>query len=235
MQHRSYALALALSAMGSTASAGIDCNTPVTAVEATICNDAALSEIASLADEIGSAVGLEIRYDDLEQAGDLHQRFDRLLKTLTIADVERLTPKQGRSYLFDVNNSILFLHTEASPLQDMMVVFDQDGTASYIAMEPYDDAGRYYYRAKGNILEIDSSFSPASFTQKFRHQDGCWRLIGQDGAWRDEDPSEQSVNFLTGQEISTFRDGSERVRSFDPFVICLGDGFYSYDIEYHAE
>ena len=230
---QSCTLTLALAGLGTAASAALDCTSPATQVEAAICNDAVLSEIASLAEEIGSAVGLDIRYDDLEQADGLSEQLHRLLKTLTVADVDRLTPHQGRSYLFDEANRILFSRAEDSALQEMMVVFDKDGAASYTAMEPFDDAGRYFYGTSGNILEIDSSFRPASFTRKFRYKDGCWRLIGEDHWWRDEEPDESSTNFLTGRQISTYRDGSTRTQTFDPQVICLGDEFYFYDIVYH--
>ena len=207
----------------------------MSALEAEIYNDAALSDIASLAEEIGRAVGLDIRYESLGNADGLSAQLYRLFNTLTVADVDRLVPQQGRSYLFDEANRILFVHTEDSDLQDMMVVFDESGDASYIGMEPYDDAGRYSYRAVGNVLGVDSNFRPASFTQKFRYQDGCWRLIGSDGWWRDEAPMEQSLNMLTGHEISTFRDETVRKRTFDPQVQCLGDTFYFYDLQYHGE
>ena len=184
-----------------------------------------------MAEELGNAVGLEIRYSDIEGADDFYQRFNRLVGTLTVADMDKLIAGTNLwTFDFDEANEILFLSLEASPLQDMMIVFGPDGKVAYVASEDAEDAGRYHYRSVGDTLEITSSFAPGGFTNKFRYQDGCWRLIGQDGAWRDEGPHLGSINHLTGRAILEYRDGSSTTRVFDPSVSCLGERSFLFDI-----
>lgn len=234
-QCRPYAFAFLFTGMGAMSSADtLDCTLPATDIEAAICSDQELSDIVGMANDIGNAVGLDIKYSDLEAPDQLYQRFERLLGVLTIGDMDKLTTEQqGVAFKFDAPKKILFIDAGDSLLQDAIVVFDASNKVAYMAMEAADDAGRYDYRAVGNVLEIDSSFAPASFTQKFRNQDGCWRLIGEDGRWRDEDPIQRSINFLTGRAIFDYRDGSRVKRSFDPQVSCLGEDFSAYDLKYH--
>ncbi len=234
---KAFAIALLFSGAGTSVGAGIlNCSGTATATEIAICNDDALSDLANMAADIGNAVGLEIGYSNLATPDDLYPRFDRLLRTLTVSDMDKLTTRrQEWQFDFDGANKILFINTADSPLQNMMVVFEADGSAGHVAAEHPYDAGRYSYRAVGNILEVTSSFAPALFIEKYRYQNGCWRLIGEDASWRDEDPDQRSINYLTGQAIFEYKDGSSITRSFDTRVICLGEDSYSYEIEFHDD
>lgn len=231
-KNRPYFFAMLFASLALNASAGsLACNEPANEAEAAICSDNILSDFALLAGELGNAVGLEIKYSDIEGTDDFYQRFNRLVETLTIADMDKLMAETNSwEFDFDEANAILFMGLEASPLQDIMIVFGTDGKVAYVASEYAEDAGRYHYRSVGNILEITSSFLPASFTNKFRYQDGCWRLIGQNGSWRDEDPHQGSINHLTGQVVFEYRDGSSTTRAFEPSVSCLGERFFLFDI-----
>ena len=226
-KNRPYALAFLLSCLGANVNADLlACSEPATESEAAICKDRTLADLALLAGELGNAIGLDIRYSDIDPPNEIYQRFDRLVRTLKVADMDKLTA--GRNlWTFDFNdaNKILFISLDGSSAQDIMVVFGPEGEVAYVAMEPADEAGRYDYRLVGNILELSSNFAPAGFVEKFRYQDGCWRLIGEDGSWRDEDPYERSINYLTGRAIFHYKDGSSATRTFDPFVSCLGDNF----------
>ncbi len=221
---------------GNTNAGELACSDPANESEEAICKDPMLADLALLAAELGDAIGLDIRYSDIDPPSDIYPRFDRLVRTLRVADMDKLVAGRNLwTFDFDDANEILFMSLEASPLQDMMIVFETDGKVAYVASEDAEDAGRYHYRSVGNILEITSSFLPARFTNKFRHQDGCWRLIGEDGSWRDEDPYASSINYLTGRAIFQYKDGSSTTRTFDPFVSCLGDNFYAYEITYHDD
>ncbi|MGJ8625189.1 MAG: hypothetical protein ACSHW1_20800 [Yoonia sp.] len=236
-QFRLFSVALFLVGSGTVVRAdALNCDRLTTDALTMICGNRALSDLASLAGDIGDTVGLDLRYNDVTGTDDMYQRFGRLLRALMVSDMDQLEIRQqGWVVEYDQASRILFIKPSDSQLQDMMIVFGTDNSVSYVAMEHYDDAGRYQYQLNGTVLEIYSRFSPGSFFDKYRYQDGCWRLIGEDNLWRDEDPDERSINHLTGQAEFRYRDGTRVSRTFDPKVICLGDHFSSFEIEYHQD
>lgn len=236
-KNRPFALALSLFCAATNVSADrLACAAPATEAEGAICKEPWLPDLALLAVELGDAIGLDIRYSDIDPPNEFFGRLDRLLRTLTVADMEKLVAGRNLwTFDFDVANKILFMRLDGSDLQDMMIVFGPEGNVAYIASEDARDAGRYNYRTVGNVLEVSSHFAPALSIEKFRYQDGCWRLIGEDGQWRDEDPNDSSINYLTGSAFFNYKDGSSITRTFDPFVSCLGEILYPQEITYHGD
>ncbi len=226
----------------------VDCNYPEGDIERGICDDPNLATLAHLADVIGAVVGLDVRYAErgIWEDYGLNRAINRLLSTLALDDVAALTEPSVSAdwnFIFDDQNKILFIEAKSYPLQNGVVVFDPDtdGTPAvlYVEMYNFDDAGRYSYRTVGNILEVRSSFRPAESVDKYRYQDGCWRLIGSDTAWAgymieyNDDIAAQSTNYLTGRSIFDYNTDQGVVRTFDPEVFCLGPFGSSNVIQYH--
>lgn len=226
----------------------LDCNNTTTEVEAAICYNTELLDLAAFADLLGGIVGLDIRYPDTAVNDDLgmSNSVRRLLSTLTLSEVEHLidvSEPLAWAFVFDKQNNILFIEAKHDDLQDGVVVFDPSATGSstplYTEMEYVFDAVRYRYHADGNILEVTSSARPSSSTQKYRYQDGCWRLIGEDRAWAgymiefDDDIAALSINHLTGQAIFDYKNEQGVRRTFDPHVRCLNQRPMYHEITYH--
>ncbi|WP_417839981.1 hypothetical protein [Tritonibacter scottomollicae] len=227
---------------------GLDCSHAVDDLEAAICAKSELSQLAALADALGSVVGLEVKYDakSVNEDFGLSRGVGRLLSTLTLSEAHNLSGLSQRlpwNFVFDVEKKVLILNAEYTYLQDGLVVFDPTATSSstpnYSEMETLYDAVRYSYRTVGNILEITSNARPAETTEKYRFQDGCWRLIGTDTVWAgnmvefNDDLAAVSTNHLTGREVSDFKLEKGIVRTYDPFVQCLGDELSYGQIVYH--
>jgi hypothetical protein len=234
---------------GSTSYAdSLDCNLAADDVEAAICAKSELSQLAALADALGSVIGLEVKYDarSVNEDFGISRGVGRLLSALTFAEAHNLAGLSQNlpwGFEFDVQNKILIISAETAWLQDGLVVFNPSSTGSstsaYVEFETLYDAVRYRYRTIGNILEIQHRAQPAVTVHKYRHQDGCWRLIGTDTVWAgymiefNDDLTAVSINHLTGQAISDFKVETGVVRTFDPIVQCLGDGSPYHQIEYH--
>jgi hypothetical protein len=214
-----------------------------------ICGNSELSTVAYIAENIGNVVGLGIRYNDLNvysnldsQRGSLrttlYQRLDRLLRTLTVANLDELTASsEGWAFDFDPINKIFFVDVNGSDVEDIIVIFNASGTVAHVEIDAgAGDGGSRSYKSEGNVLEITAVLGNALyFTQKFRYQDGCWRLIGEDG-WTGYEPANfNSINYLTGQAIFDYEEGSSVSRTFDPQVSCLGEDFYSSEIKYYDD
>lgn len=95
------------------------------------------------------------------------------------------------------------------------------------------------YSFQNSILSVHHYSSPATNIKKYRWQNDCWRLIGEDRQFnfRGYNPNNErigiSINHLTGRAIYTFEEGVPINRTFDPEVWCFGDGNYSSDINFH--
>lgn len=226
----------------------LDCNNTTTEVEAAICYNTELLDLVAFADLLGGVVGLDIRYPDTAVNDDLgiSNSMRRLLSTLTLSEVEHLvnvSQPLAWDFVFDAQNNILFIKAKHDHLQDGMVVFDPSAAGSstplFTEMEYVFDAVRYRYHADGNILEVTSSARPSSSTEKFRYQDGCWRLIGEDRAWAgymiefNDDIAAFSINHLTGQAIFDYKNEQGVQRTFDPQVRCLHQRPVYHQINYH--
>lgn len=241
-------IALPVAWAGTSHADTLDCNNTTTEVEAAICYNTELLDLVAFADVLGSVVGLDIRYPDTDVNDDLgmSNSMRRLLSTLTLSEAEHLvnvSQPLAWDFVFDAQNNILFIKAKHEYLQDGLVVFDPSAVESarplYTEMEYVFDAVRHRYRASGNILEIMSMARPAESTTKYRYQDGCWRLIGEDRTWAgymiefNDDLAAMSINHLTGQAIFDFKEDKGVLRSFDPEVRCLSDRFTYHDINYH--
>lgn len=227
---------------------GFDCDNTTAGIEMAICNSTELSALAALADVLGTVVGLDVRYPEtsvLEDVG-MSNGVRRLLSTLTFYEIDPLINASQHltwDFVFDDQNKILFINAKNDYLQDGLVVFDPSAIGSstpiYTEMEYVFDAARERYRSVGNILEITSRARPSEFTEKYRYQDGCWRLIGEDTTWADymvefnDDLAAFSVNHLTGRAIFDFKKEKGVLRTFDPHVRCLHERPTYHEIEYH--
>ncbi len=233
---------------GTSQADSVDCNYPEGDIERGICDDPNLATLAHLADVIGAVVGLDVRYAErgIWEDYGLNRAINRLLSTLALDDVAALTEPSVSAdwnFIFDDQNKILFIEAKSYPLQNGVVVFNPnaDGTPPvlFAEMYSYDDVGRYSYRTVGNILEVTSRAQPAVSVDKYRYQDGCWRLIGSDTVWAgyiiefDDDIAELSINYLTGRAIFDYKVDKGVVRTFDPEVLCLGPFASSNAIQYH--
>jgi hypothetical protein len=229
---------------------GLDCNPASTQIEAAICEDTALSELAAFADVLGEVTGLEVSYSEANDREDygLSNGIQRLLSTLTVFEVEPLIKASedlAWDFVFDDQNKILFIKAKYAHGQDALVVFDPSSsggsTPLFSEMEFVFDAGRNRYRADGNILEVTWTGRPAENTEKFRYQDGCWRLIGEDTVWAgymvefNDDLAAQSMNYLTGHAIFDFKNEKGVVRRFDPQIRCLRQGPSFQEITFHEK
>ena len=228
---------------------GLDCSRPVGDVEASICASSELSQLAALADALGSVVGLEVQYDanSVNEDFGLSRGIGRLLSTLTFSEAHNLSGLSQHlpwDFVFDVSNKILILRAENSSLQDGLALFgpraSSASTPIYAEIETMYDATRRRYRSDGDILEVTTSALPAETVEKFRHQDGCWRLIGTDTVWAgymiefNDDLAAISINHLTGRALFDFKSEKGVVRRFDPSVQCLGDSLNANQLKFHA-
>lgn len=226
----------------------VDCNNTSGEIEAAICNNQEFSQLAALADALGTIVGLEVKYLETSVNGDfgIGRGVGRLLSALTFSEAHNLAGlSQGLpwDFVFDVPNKILVIRAETASLQDALVVFDpsaaKSSTPIYVELETLHDAVRHHYRSVGDILEIRSNARPAETVEKYRHQDGCWRLIGTDTVWAgymiefNDDLAVISINHLTGRAIFDFKEAKGVVRTLDPQVRCLNDRFTYQEFKYH--
>lgn len=227
---------------------GLNCLNPTTETEVAICNDPTLADMAVLAQVLGNIVGLDVRYahSSIQEDLGLSNGLRRLLSTLTLAEAASLVDASQHlawDVVFDEQNKILFINSDKANLQDGLVVFAPSAVGSstpiYVEMELVLDAFRYRYRADGNILEARHSSKPASFTKKYRYQDGCWRLIGEEMTWvdymieYDNDMAAYSINHLTGQAIFDYKVETGVLRTFDPHIRCLDERLTYHEIDYH--
>lgn len=227
---------------------GLDCSGVTTGIEAEICKEAELSELAVLADVLGTVVGLEIRYAELgfDEDFGLSNGVRRLLSTLTFSEIEALMNSSrglAWNFVFDDEHNILFINANQDQLQDGLVVFapsaNGTSTPTYVEMEYVFDPVRTGYHLLGNILEVTSRTRHSRSIEKFRYQNGCWRLIGEDRDWADllvefdDDLARVSINHLTGQAIFDFKENKGVERTFTPQVGCLHERLSFYEIEYH--
>jgi hypothetical protein len=226
---------------------GFDCSGTTTGLETEICKDTELSELAALAGVVGTVVGLDVRYSALNYDEDfgLSSGVRRLLSSLTLSEIETLVDlSHGLAWdlVFDDVHNILLINAKQRYAQGGLVVFapsaQSTSTPIYVEMEHVFDAVRYRYRLVGNILEVISWARPSESTEKFRFQEGCWRLIGEDRLWANymvefnDDLVAISVNHLTGLAILDFKEEKGVERRFTPQVGCLDKKFNFYEIEY---
>jgi hypothetical protein len=239
---------VSLSWSNATQAESVECGNINGEVAKAICAKSELVALAALIDALGSVVGLEVKYDANSIGEDfgMSRGVRRLLSTLTFAEahnLDGLSPDLPWDFTFDVQNKVLILRAENAYLQDGLAVYPPTATSSstpiYTDFPETYDALRYTYRMADDILEVTATARPADTTDKFRYQDGCWRLIGTDTVWAgymieyNDDLAAVSINHLTGREILDFKEKTGVLRTFDPAVRCLGDDFYAYQIEYH--
>ena len=204
----------------------LDCSGTTTGLETEFCKNTELSELAALADVLGTMVGLDVRYSASSHDDDFRtqQRCTPSvidINTVRCGSLGRSFIGFGLGYCFDDVHNVLLINSKQWGSQDGLVVFAPSAQAAstpiYVEMNHVFDAVRYRYRLVGNVVEVSSSARPAEGAEKYRFQNGCWRLIGEDRRWSDymvefnDDLEAISINHLTGQAILDFKE--EKVSS----------------------
>lgn len=215
-----------------------------------LCSDEENEAVIELADALSSITGLAIDYSLLDETDrdwndyGIEQVYYPSLQALAqvvskdllnpdalgiLSSLRHWTPEYYEEY------DVLVLQPVSDRLQPQLFVLTpaDHPSGSYVQVNNHHDAVRYQYEFDGNVLVVRWNARPASFVEKYRFQDGCWRLIGADRWWNvflvGTDLREESVNYLTGRTILTLhQDGPDSPTyqeewSFDAGRICLGD------------
>lgn len=233
-------------------SASFDCDKAATEVEIAICSDPELSALDQLAHELSKNVKLKIDYDQIESNYETaHENisehiissiskflglFSKPSLHLITSDIAKLLAWDAEWYSSD----IFIIRPEIERLPQALIVYGREAQPVYSEIEnslvgPIEAV----YSFQNSTLSVHHYSSPATNIQKYRWQNDCWRLIGEDSQFnfRGYNPNNErigiSINHLTGRAIYTFEEGVPINRTFDPEVWCIGDGNYSSDINFH--
>ncbi|WP_340261036.1 hypothetical protein [Roseobacter sp. HKCCA0882] len=215
-----------------------------------LCSDEDNVAVIELADALSSITGLVIDYSLLDETDrdwndyGIEQVYYPSLQALAQVVSKDLLNPDALGILSSLRHwtpeyyeehDVLVLQPVSDRLQQHLFVLTpaDHASGSYVEINTHNDAIGYQYNFEGDILIARSSSSHASFSTKYRFQDGCWRLIGADRWWNSflvgTDLREESVNYLTGRAILTLhRNGPESPTyeeelSFETGRICLGD------------
>ena len=224
------------------------CDNADTPAAEVICQSTELSELAALADVLRTLVGYDIRSEENATAEDagLNHSVAKGLAMLTRDDIGPLI-NASHNLAWDITHDnlthIILIKARQIHGQDGIVVFDPTAAPTsapiYANLGYVFDAVRTGYSMKGNVLEVSSWARPSEGVQKFRYQDGCWRLIGEDRVWADymiefnDDIAALSVNYLIGLAIFDYKDKRGVRRTFDAEVMCLGQNAWDHPLTYH--
>ena len=232
--------------------ASFDCNKATTETEITICADPELSALDELAHVLSKIVELEIDYDQIESNYELaHENISEHILS-SISQFISLVSKSSLSLIttdiikllaWDAEwygSDIFIIRPEIGRLPQALIIYGREAQPVYSEIEnslvgPIETV----YRFQNSILSVHHYSSPATNIKKYRFQNDCWRLIGEDRQFnfRGYNPNNErigiSINHLTGRAIYTFEEGVPINRTFDPEVWCIGDGNYSSDINFH--
>ncbi|MBF9052706.1 hypothetical protein LSUCC1028_00420 [Rhodobacterales bacterium LSUCC1028] len=215
-----------------------------------LCSDEDNVAVIELADALSSITGLAIDYSLLDENDrdwndyGIEQVYYPSLQALAQVVSKDLLNPDALGILSSLRHwtpeyyeehDVLVLQPVSGRLQPQLFVLTpaDHASGSYVEVNTHHDAFRYEYTFEEDILIARWSASLASFTSKYRFQDGCWRLIGSDRWWNaflvGTDLTEESLNYLTGRAILTLhKDGPDsptyqEERSFETGRICLGD------------
>ena len=246
-------LMLAVGAPSLTLAASFDCDRAATETEITICADPELSALDELASVFSPFVGVQIDLTNIPEqpeyvgddpmaerlAGHYSDGIESLMGLLTLSDLKGLAdaindlPSWGAALLS--NDKVMIIHSEErlGNLQDGIIVFSEgssnpDRNPVFYDLDTHINALFTRYSFVDDIIIQEIGNRRVNNQQKYRNQDGCWRLIGAE--WEEffsrglaAEVRKQSVNMLVGRMVETFYSGQERQSEFVPSVVCLSE------------
>lgn len=223
------------------------CDTAGTRLPDTLCAKPELAELAALADRLGRIVGqhIPVAADPISEDFGLSRGITRLLSVLTLSEAKQLAKAQYDlpwQFHFDHAQKVLRLVSVDRYHQGGIAVFAPDAgptaTPEHAQMGQTYDAQRLSYAIKGRVLEVTAQAGAGLSIHKYRFQNGCWRLIGEDAYWPDHmvefsnDLTSVSVNHLTGLAILTYFEDPEVRQTFTPLINCLSESVDGYGIQW---
>jgi len=238
---------LAMGWVSGSVAASFDCNKARLETEVAICSDPILFALNDLAQAISPFVGLKLdlsnKRNSFEELADQYSiGISRLMGFVSIFDVQELsasinsleqwsaTISSGKKVIqIRPSNKYTNLYSNGAALQEGIILYGDKSFPDYALLAPSLSAVRENYTIDGNILTETGYARPARFENKYRFQNGCWRLIGFDNYSNDLISSEgrikTSINYLTGNVIEVYENKTNHY-SFIPKVWCIQDGYY---------
>ena len=229
--------------------ASFDCSKATTHSGKIICEESlpALDELASV---VSNFVGLPLdlnskQFDEAtstvisddpfsEKIADQYAAaIKRLLTVIKFQDVEALSFLISQLQSWDVSlskdKSILIIKPNGrlwNP-EGILVYENKNGFPKFVNFETHVNAVQTRFNFDGKILKVSKESRHFGVYKKYRFQNGCWRLIGEDGLYTsaamldDSDIEEYSINYLTGKEINKFVNGNTATEINEIKISCL--------------
>ena len=232
--------------------ASFDCDNAATETEIAICSDPELSALDELAGVLEKYVGLTVNFNEIDANYDDiadHYTFgiNSLLGLVAQPDIASLADDISNLSTWEAElypRNVLIIRPQIYGLQEVLIIFGERvlGERHYpllVEMEHINSPLSFQYSIENNVLSVSMNASPANLLHKYRWQNNCWRLIGEDhypkfrGYNPENDPVGRSINYLTGQAILSYDVGESIARTFDPEVWCIGEGKGLNSIDYH--
>ena len=233
--------------------ASFDCDRAATETEIAICADPELSALDELASAFSPFIGLQIDLTNIPQqpeyisddpmaerlAGYYSDGIERLMGLLALSDLKGLSAAINDLPSWDAalfsNDKVMIIRAEdyVGHLQDGIIVFSDDSSNPdrrpvFYDFETHINALSTTYNFVDDIIIREIGNRRVNDQEKYRNQDGCWRLIGAE--WEElfnsglaAEVRKQSVNLLVGRMVETFYSGQERQSEFVPSVVCLSE------------
>ncbi|MDB9943438.1 hypothetical protein OAD19_00075 [Octadecabacter sp.] len=229
------------------AAASFDCDRAATETEIAICNDPKLSALDELSGVLTKYVGLTINFNEIDANYDDitdHYSFgiNSLLGLVAQPDIASLADDISNLSTWEAElypRNVLIIRPQIYGLQEVLIIFGERHYPLFVEMEHINSPFSFQYSIENNVLFVSMHANPASILHKYRWQNDCWRLIGEDSTFNhrghnpNNDPVGRSINYLTGQAILSYDNGEPIARTFDPEVWCIDQGKGSYSIDYH--
>ena len=240
-------LMLLVGAPSLTLAASFDCDKATTETEIAICADPELSALDELADVLEKYVGLTVNFNEIDANYDDiadHYTFgiNSLLGLVAQPDIASLADDVANLSTWEAElypSNVLIMRPQIYGLQEVLIIFGERHYPLFVEMEHINSPFSFQYTIEDNVLFVSMNANPASILHKYRRQNDCWRLIGEDSTFNhrgynpSNDPVGRSINYLTGHAILSYDNGKSIARTFDPEVWCIGEGKGSYSIDYH--
>ncbi|MDB9943433.1 hypothetical protein OAD19_00050 [Octadecabacter sp.] len=236
-----------------TAAASFDCDKAATETEIAICSDPELSALDELASVFSPFVGVQIDLTNIPEqpeyisddpmterlAGHYSDGIERLMGLFALSDLKGLSDAINDLPSWDAalfsNRKVMIIRSEerVGNLQDGIIVFSEgsshpDRSPVFWDLATHINAVSTTYNFFDDIIIRERGNGRFNDQEKYRNQDGCWRLIGAE--WEEffsggpaAEVRKQSVNMLVGRMVETFYSGQERQSEFVPSVVCLSE------------
>ncbi|MEM5470082.1 hypothetical protein [Celeribacter marinus] len=248
-----FALLLSVGVVSVGKAASFDCNKATTETEIAICADPELSALDELASAFLPFVGLQIDLSNIPEqpeyvsddpmterlAVHYSDGIQSLMSLLDLVDLKGLSHAinvlSGWDATLFSSDKVMIIRSakRLRNLQDGIIVFLEGSSNTYGNPVFYDfdthiNAFSTNYNFVDDIIIRETGNRLVSDQEKYRNQDGCWRLI--ESEWEeffDSGPAEevrkQSANRLVGRMVETFYSGEERQSEFVPSITCLSE------------